>query len=99
LAATFGRAAVGATFDGVTVQSTLDDHTGRLLADRDSQLLQPAAGLIPVADVDPLSFRPGDTVAYAFDPGLGLVDVTRRVQARQVTVDESGNETVGVVFT
>jgi hypothetical protein len=96
--AAFGRAGVAENFDGVSVQGTLDDHTQALLDARTDQLITPAAGLIPVDDVNEMSFGPGDTIAYAFDPGLGLVALERRVLRKQVTVDAKGSTEVSVAF-
>lgn len=99
LRATWGRAAVFGTFDGVSQQATLDGHTSRLLNERDAMLFQPGPGLHPVADADVDSFDVGDTVTYDFDSGLGRQTGTYRVAVKQVTVDEVGQESIAVAFT
>lgn len=96
--AAYGRTAAAETFDGVSQQTTLDDHTARLLAKRKVQWFQPGAGLHPVSDVDVDSFDPGDTVAYVFDAGLGVHEGEYRIVAKQVTVDASGQEAISVEF-
>lgn len=98
LRAAFGRTGVWATFDGVSVQATLDDHAQALLDARDAQLVVPSPGLVPIADVDVDGFNVGDTVKYSFDAGLGLVEATRRVTTRRVTIDEAGKETMAVAL-
>lgn len=94
----FGRTAVSDTFDGVSVQATLDDHTLKLLADHSDPWFQPGPGLRPVADTDVTSFGPGDLVAYSYDAGLGLQDGTYRVKSKQVQVDSDGQEAISVEF-
>lgn len=94
----FGRSAVAGSYDGVTVQATLDAHTARLLDDRDQQLFLPGPGLHPVAEVDVTSFDAGDLVSYSFDAGVGLQSGVFRVASKQVTVDEQGGESIKVSF-
>jgi hypothetical protein len=96
--ATFGRAGVTGSFDGVTQPATLDAHTQALLDARGEQLFLPGPGLIPVADADVGSFGVGDTVTYAFDAGLGLQAGAFRVVEREVSVDADGAEAMAVRF-
>ncbi len=95
---TFGRCGVAATFDGVSVQGTLDDHTQQLVDDRDGPLFDPGADLIPVSDVEPGDFAPGDLAEWSLDIGLGLQTFTRRLSTVGVSVDENGGETMSVAF-
>lgn len=95
---TFGRSGVAKTFDGVTVQTTLDGHTRRLIDDRSGALFVPGPELIPVADVRPGDFGPGDIVEWSFDAGLGLQTFNRRLASVQISVDENGGETMSVAM-
>lgn len=95
---TWGRAGVTATFDGVSVQGTLDDHTQALLDARARHLFRPAPGLIPVAGAEADDFDVGDTVNYSFDDGLGLRTIDERVSQFQVDIDKDGKETLAVSF-
>src|SRR5690606_24819579 len=96
LLASAGRLGWVESFDGVTEQGTLDDYAERLLGDRDGPLVGAQPEAIPVAGADAMSFEAGDRVEMAFDPGVGLVVVRRRVLAKRGTVSEDGNETDGV---
>lgn len=98
LRASFGRSAVAGSFDGVTQQATLDQHTQSLIDARAKQMFLPGPGLIPVADVDVGSFDIGDTVTYSYDAGLGLQSGAFRVVEIQTSVDESGAESMAVRF-
>lgn len=94
----WGRAWVSATFDGVSVQGDLDDHTQALLDARSTHLFLPAPGLIPVAGAEVGDFDEGDTVTYSFDDGLGLRTAAFRLTQLQVDVDVQGRETMAVSF-
>lgn len=102
LRAAIGRRGVAATFDGVSEQATLDDYTEELQTTRRVPLVTPGATLIPVSGADVLDFGAGDTVQFV--PSLGIetpeepVVLTRRVLAKRITVDEAGNESIGVEF-
>lgn len=98
LRAAFGRTGVTETFDGVSVQATLDGHTEALLDARAEQVFTPAAGLIPMEDADVGSFDVGDTVTYRYDSGLGLMEGAFRVAELQVSVDQNGSESMAVSF-
>lgn len=93
---TFGRSGVSGRWDGVTEQSTLDGHTGQLQADRSGALFVPGPKLLPVADVEPGDFGPGDLAEWSFDAGLGVQTFSRRLSAVEVKVDEDGGETLKV---
>ena len=94
----FGRTAVMESFDGVTVQGTLDQHTAALLDVRDQALFVPGPGLFPVADADVDDFDIGDTVTYEYDSGLGIRSGAFRVASREVSIDQDGAETMAVTF-
>lgn len=94
----FGRAGVAKTFDGVSVQATLDGHTQRLVDDRSGPLFVPGPELIPVSDMRPGDFGPGDTTEWSFDAGLGLQTFDRRLSAVQVSIDQDGGETMSVAM-
>lgn len=95
---TFGRAGVAETFDGIKKQTTLDGHTQRLVDDRSGVLFVPGPELIPVADVRPGDFGPGDTVEWSFDAGLGLQTFSRRLEQVRASVDQDGGETMSVAM-
>lgn len=96
--AAWGRAAVQESFDGVTVQATLTDHTQALLDARLEPLLAPGPGLVPVDGADVGDFGIGDVVTYEYDGGLGVQTGAFRVAAREVSVDENGLESMAVSF-
>lgn len=96
--ASFGRTGVFGSFDGVTQQATLDEHTQSLLDARSTPLFVPGPGLIPVADVDVGSIDIGDTVTYEYDAGIGLQSGDFRISELQTTVSEDGRETMAVRF-
>ena len=98
LRAAFGRSAVAGSFDGVTQQTTLDQHTQAMLDARDQQLFLPGPGLVPVADADIGSFDIGDQVTYSYDAGLGEQSGVFRVAELQTTVDANGAESMKVSF-
>lgn len=95
---TAGRRGVFGSFDGVTVQGTLDDKTSALLAARLTPHLRPASRAIPLEDMDVDSFDVGDTIGYAFDSGIGIVTGTYRVEKKSVSVGSDGTETMTVEF-
>lgn len=95
---TWGRATVGASFDGVTSQTTLEQHTTGLLDARAAMLFAPGPGLVPVVGANVPDFDIGDTVQYEYDAGLGLKTGSFRVAGRVVSVDENGQETMAVTF-
>jgi hypothetical protein len=94
----FGYWGHAETFDGVTVQATLDDHAARLLADRNRVMFVPAPSVIPVSGSSPTAFDPGDTIEFSYDFGVGTVTVQRRVLKKQVSVGDEGQEDMGVAF-
>lgn len=96
--ASFGRWGVAGTFDGVTVQGTLDSHTQRMVDDYSVPTFAPGPDLIPIEEADVGDFGPGDTVQWAFDAGLGLQTFDRRIATVQFTVGPDGGETMAVGF-
>ncbi len=93
----FGRATVFVSADGVTVQATIDDHAQRIVDARDSQLLVPGPSVLPIMDVLPTDFGPGDKISYSIDIGtLGQLFLEQRVRSRRVTIDDVGVETMEI---
>lgn len=99
LRASYGRTWGSATFDGVTVQSTLDGHADEFLAARGQQFFQPGVTLFPRPGVEAGAIRAGDTVSYAYDAGLGLQAGAFRIAKVTVDVDNSGKQRLSVEFT
>lgn len=95
---TFGRTAVGSTYDGVTEQATLDQHTAAMVAVRDEAYVVPASKMIPVAEADVDDFNVGDTITYDFDAGIGRQTINRRIAKRTVSVSRDGAEDMEVAF-
>lgn len=94
----FGRVGIAASFDGVSVQGTLDDHTSKLVDDHDRPAFVPGPKLIPVIDADIGDFGPGDTVPWEYDAGLGLQTFTGRLHLVQGSVGPNGGESIAVSF-
>lgn len=99
LFATYGRTWGSTTIDGVVDQDSLNSHAIEFTAARSGQLLQPGATLFARPGTSPGDFSPGDTVAYAFDAGLGLQSGNYRVASVSVQVDGSGALRLAVEFT
>lgn len=100
LQAVYGRSWRGQSFDNVSEQHTLDGKGDAFLAARGQQLLQPGVTLRPNvgAGVTLTGIRPGDTVAYAYDAGLGVQSGDYRVSKVSVTVDEGGSQSMSLEF-
>lgn len=98
LRATFGRVGISETFDGVTRQTTLDNHAQRMLDERATMLVTPGPGLHPVRDADVGDFAVGDTVSYTFTTALGTRARSYRIVRRRVSVDEGGAVNMAVEF-
>lgn len=94
----YGRSWAGQNFDGVSVQSTLDDSAISFLNSRAVQLLQPGVTIVPRVGIDVGSFHAGDTVTYSYDAGLGLQTALLRVAKLTATVDTAGKQRLGVEF-
>ena len=93
LRSAFGRVTVLIGADGVTVQATIDDHAQRIVDARDSQILIPGPSIIPVVDVLPTDFEPGDKISYSINIGtLGQIYLEQRVRSKRVIVDDEGVE-------
>ena len=95
---TAGRRGVFGTFDGVSVQGTLDDKTTALLGARKTPNLRPASQAIPLEDMDVTDIDVGDLIGYAFDSGIGIVTGTYRVQKKAVSVGSDGTEIMTIEF-
>lgn len=95
----YGRSWGSASFDGVSVQATLDGHTDAYKDARSKQLLMPGLTIIPRVGVDVGSFHVGDTVYYSYDAGLGLQSAALRVAKLTVSVESDGKQRMQVEFT
>lgn len=91
---TFGRCWAGVSADSVSVQATLDGQGDAYLSTRAEQLLTPSLTLIPNVGLGtvPGAVHPGDSVAYAYDAGLGMQSGTFRVSKVTVAVDPNGTD-------
>jgi hypothetical protein len=92
----YGRSWVGQTFDGVSVQATLDGHADAYKDARAAQLLQPGLTIVARVGADVGSFHAGDSVTYSYDAGLGLQTATLRVAKLTVSVDSDGRQRLRV---
>lgn len=98
LRASFGRCAIAETFQGITVQGTLDGHTEELLTPRGVPLFSVTPKLVPVAGAGVGDFGPGDIVTWDYDDGLGRRTETRRVASLGVSIGDDGAEVIDVAF-
>jgi len=94
----FGRAGIANSWDGVSQQNTIDNHTKKLIANKGDLLLKSQSGLVPVAGATRRDFDTGDIVTYSYDYGVGLYTYTPRVRAIRIGVSEMDNETLSVEF-
>jgi hypothetical protein len=88
----YGRSWDSATFDGVSVQATLDGHADAYLQARSKQLLQPGLTIVARIGSNVGDFHAGDTISYSYDAGLGLQTTTLRVAKLTVSVDSAGKQ-------
>lgn len=95
LRAALGRSGFAASFSGVSVQSTLDDHAQRLINQRSTQLHLPARTLYEIG-FDWGDFGIGDLVEFAYDYGAGAMVEQRRIYSRQLSITSEGLRTIGV---
>jgi hypothetical protein len=93
----FGKTGVTGTFDGVSVQATLDDHVMGLQTARNAALLVPGPGVRSTVDADLTAYDVGDTVSYELHAQLGI-DGTFRLRKRTVTVSDTGVEKAALEF-
>jgi hypothetical protein len=98
LRTSYGRSWGFKNFDGVTVQSTLDEAAAAYQAARSGQLFQPGVSIIPRVGMSPGDFHVGDTLSYSYDAGLGLQSGSFRVAKINTAVDASGKERMTVDF-
>lgn len=98
LRASFGRVGISGTFDGVTVQATLDDYTEALLTNRGTPKFTADPQLVPVAGAGIDDFGVGDTVTWDFDDGLGRRTLALRVRRLRVTIADDGSEELACEF-
>ncbi len=91
----FGRVTVFVSADGVSTQATIDDHAQRAIDSRDSQILIPGPSVLPITDVLPTDFEPGDKISYSINIGtLGQLYLEQRVRSKRVSVNEVGVESM-----
>lgn len=95
--AQFGRCAVAASFDRVSQQATLDEHTQALLDARQEALIIPGPDVRVTPDVDPTTYSVGDTVSYVLSDRLGVTGAFR-LRKRTIKVSDSGRELASFEF-
>lgn len=97
LRARYGRSAYAANYDGVSEQSTLDDHAEGALEARSEALLIPGPDTRVTPDADLSQYDVGDTVNYQLHEQLSIQGAFR-IRKRTVTVSKTGQETVSLAF-
>lgn len=98
LRAAFGRSGGSASYDGVSVLATLQQHGDAFLSARSQQFFQPGVTVIPRAGCRIGDVHPGDLVSYSYDAGIGLQAGVFRVAKVRVSVAESGKQRLGLEF-
>jgi hypothetical protein len=93
----YGRAGIAATFDQVSDQATLDEHTTQLLTDKATARYYPSPVLRPILDLDVSTFGIGDIIGYDFTSALGQQTGLYRVASRTVTFDKRETYTLGFI--
>ena len=91
----FGRADLGATYQDVTNQETINDHARRMADERADILYLPAPQAI-ASGFDRSDIDVGDLVEVSYDYGLGTETVDRRIASITTTIGDDGNETFGL---
>lgn len=97
LRAAYGAAAVMGSWQDISEQATLDDHTRALLDARDQPLIVPGPRTRVTPDADLSAYDVGDLVRFEMDPAFG-VQGAWRIRKRSVTVESSGQEFVDLEF-
>lgn len=97
LRAAYGAAAVLGSWQDVSEQATLDDHTRALLDARDQPLVVPGPRTRVTPDADLSSYDVGDLVRFEMDPFFGVAG-SWRIRKRSVTVEKTGQEFVDLEF-
>lgn len=92
----YGRSAMSSSWQGITVQATLDDYAQRLQEQRNTPLHTLGAGMYPIG-LGWQDFEPGDLVEFSYDYGGGLLTEQRRVVNRQVSISSTA-ELIGVAL-
>lgn len=98
LRAKYGRTAVTASYQDVSVQATANDYATALEAARGAALLIPGPDVRVTPDSDLRAYDVGDTVSYTLHEKLSVAGAFR-LRKRQVTVSQTGQESVTVQFT
>lgn len=93
----YGRTGVTASYQGVSEQSTANDYATALEAARGAALLIPGPDVRVTPDADLRAYDIGDTVSYTLHEKLSVAGAFR-LRKRQVTVSQTGQETVTVAF-
>jgi len=93
--ATFGRAYIARSWNDISDQATLDDHTNRAVTDVSTQHYTLAPQLLPVPGFSYGDFGVGDVLTYDYDAGLGRQAFSFRVSAITMKAG-SGRETMTV---
>lgn len=97
LRAAYGAAAVMGSWQDVSEQATLDDHTRALLDARDQPLIVPGPRTRVTPDADLSAYDVGDLVRFEMDPAFGVAG-SWRIRKRSVTVEATGQEFVDMEF-
>ena len=98
-----GKIGAVSHIDGVGLQVTNDryaDQMKELLSNYHIEIggQQQGTTVFSTANVGPMDFGPGDTVRVTWDAGYGIIDETRVVNKKFVSVDETGTEKMNVHF-
>jgi hypothetical protein len=91
----FGRSDMGAIYQDVSTQQTIDDHASRLATERSTLLYIPAPQ-IRVSGFERGEINAGDTVEVNYDYGLGLETIIARIVSLQLNIGDDGDVTMGV---
>jgi len=106
--AQFGYAGLGAKWNDIEIQSTLDGYA-QALADLHSNFSVSLSGtsgegeggsaaIFPVTGITPIDIDPGDTVTFAPDLGFGQISIERDITNVNVSVSPEGEESIGLVL-
>ncbi len=96
LRAALGRSSFLASFSGITLQGTLDDHAQHLIDERSEQLHAPAKTLYPIG-LAWEDFVLGDLVEFSYDYGAGTMTENRRILTRKLSIKGAVTK-IGVGF-
>lgn len=106
--AQFGYAGLGAKWNDIEIQSTLDGYAQALvdlhsnfgvsLSGSSGEGEGGTAAIFPVTGILPTDIDPGDTVSFGPDLGFGSLSLTRDITNVNVSVNDNGEESIGLVL-